>query len=175
MNALALPAKTTSLRRPLRALVLALGVVSASGIALASWSDTSGVPSPPDAGVPHGRMLDGLLDEAAASPTQRAQAHQIFDAADAWLRQDRAEERADRERMARLFEQPTVDPAAVETLRGRIEQRHDAESRRATQALLDVGAVLNARQRQLLADQLTGQPHPFDNFRRPGAAPITHP
>ena len=94
--------------------------------------------------MPRGPLLDRLLDQVQASPTQRAQAHQIFDAADADLRQGRAAERADRSQMAQLFAQPTVDAAAVEAVRGRLEQRHDLESRRATQALIDVSLVLNA-------------------------------
>ena len=120
--------------------------------------------------LPRGPLLDRMLDQAQASPTQRAQAHQIFDAADARLRDNRGAERADHEQMAQLFSQPVVDAAAVEALRSRIEQRHDLESRRATQALLDVSLVLNAQQRQIIASQLADGPRPFAGLHHPHAA-----
>ena len=156
--------------RPVRAFLLALCVALASGIALAAWSATDGLAPERGILVPRGPLLDQLLDQAQASPTQRAQAHQILDAADAQLREQRGAERADRARMAQLFSQPTVDAAAVEAVRRRIEQRHDAESRRATQALIDVSLVLNAQQRQAIAGQLTGGPRPFATFAFPHAA-----
>jgi len=156
--------------RPVRAFLLALCVALASGIALAAWSATDGLAPERGTMVPRGPLLDHLLDQAQASPTQRAQAHQIFDAADAQLREQRGAERADRARMAQLFSQPTVDAMAVEAVRSRIEQRHDLESRRATQALIDVSLVLNAQQRQAIAGQLTGGPRPFATFAHPPAA-----
>ena len=156
--------------RPLRAFVLAVGVALASGVGLAAWSATSGLA--PDLGVrvPRGPLLDRMLDQAQASPSQRAQAHQIFDAADTELRQQRGAERADRAQLAQLFAQPMIDPVAVEAVRGRIEQRHDLESRRATQALLDVSLVLNAQQRQVIATQLADGPRSFGAFSQPHAA-----
>jgi protein CpxP len=158
--------------RRVRKFMLALGLALASGVALAAWSATEDLPAG-RAGVtlPRGPLLDRLLDQVQASPTQRAQAHQIFDAADAEVRQNRGAEHADREQMARLFSQPMVDAAAVEAVRSRIEQRHDLESRRATQALMDVSVVLNARQRQTIASQLTDGPRPPAGLRHPHAAP----
>ena len=170
--ALPLAPDPASAARPVRAFLLALGVALACGVALAAWAATD-QPEPPRAGLmlPRGPLLDRLLDEAQASPTQRAQAHQIFDAADNQLRQDRGAERDDRARMAQLFAQPVVDAAAVEAVRTRLEQRHDVDSRRATQALLDVGMVLNAQQREVIAARLAGGPHPFGGFRSNPAAP----
>ena len=171
-DAPSLPAPdATPSARPVRAFVLALGVALASGVALAAWSATDGRTREPGVMVPRGPLLDRLLDQAQASPTQRGQAHQIFDAADADLREQRRAERADRAQMARLFAQPTVDAAAVEAVRGRIEQRHDLESRRATQALIDVGLVLTAQQRRTLASQLADGPRPLADFSHPPAAP----
>jgi Spy/CpxP family protein refolding chaperone len=167
MNPTPNPAST----RPVRLFVLALCITLASGVALAAWSATADLPAGrPGLVLPRGPLLDRLLDEAQASPTQRAQAHQIFDAADTELRQDRGAERADRAQMAQLFSQPIVDAAAVETVRSRIEQRHNRESRRATQALLDVSLVLNAGQRQTIASQLADGAHPFAGLRHPPAA-----
>ena len=156
--------------RPVRAFLLALGVVLASGIALAAWSATDGLMPERGAAVPRGPLLDHLVDQAQASPTQRAQAHQIVDAAEAGLRQQRGDERADRARMAQLFSQPTLDAAAFEAVRSRLSQRHDLASRRATQALIDVGLVLNVRQRQTIASQLADGPRPFAVLDHPPAA-----
>jgi protein CpxP len=86
------------------------------------------------------------------------------------LRDQRGAERADRAQMAQLFSQPIVDAAAIEAVRSRIEQHHDLESRRATQALIDVSLVLNAQQRQAIAGQLTDGPRPFAALQHPHAA-----
>jgi len=153
--------------RPVRAFVPALGVALASGVALAAWSATDGPLREPGVTVPRGPLLDRLLDEAQASPTQRDPAHQIFDAADADRREQHRAERTDRAQIA----QPTLDAAAVEAVRGRIEQRHDLESRRAAQALIDVGLVLTLQQRQAIASQLANGPRPFADFSHPHAAP----
>ena len=160
--------------RPVRAFVLAVGVALACGVGLAAWSATGGLVPEPGVMVPRGPLLDRLLDQAQASPTQRAQAHQIFDAADAELRQQRGAERADRARMAQLFARPTIDAAAVEAVRGRIEQRHDFESRRATQALIDVGFVLTPQQRQAVSSQLADGLPPFAGLHQPRAAPAAN-
>lgn len=147
--------------RPVRAFLLALAVTLASGVALAAWSANDVFEPAPGPMLPRGSQLDRLLDEAHASPTQRAQAHQIFDAADIDLAQGRGAERADRAQLAQLFAQPTVDAAAIEAVRSRVQQRHDTQSRRATQALIDVGLVLTPQQRQVVASQLAGGPRPF--------------
>ena len=65
--------------RPVRAFLLALAVTLASGVALAAWSANEVFEPAPGPMLPRGSQLDRLLDEAQASPTQRAQAHQIFD------------------------------------------------------------------------------------------------
>jgi protein CpxP len=58
-----------------------------------------------------------------------------------------------------------VDPVAVEAVRQRLEQRHDADSRRLTQAMVDVSLVLDADQRQLIAKRLAAGPRPGDGTR----------
>jgi periplasmic protein CpxP/Spy len=155
--------------RPARAAGLTLACVVASGVALAAWA-AAGDPLPHHRpppmmmggfGLPHGPMLDHVLDDAAASPTQRAQVHQIVDAADVELRAGFAAERADHDQMVQLFSQPSLDAAAIEAVRARIEARHDAASKRATQAMIDVGLVLSADQRRLVTQSLAAGPRPF--------------
>jgi len=162
--------------RPTRLFALAFATAFASCMALAAWAadDASAPPHrmPPPMAMPggpmmlpRGPMLDHLLDDVKASPLQHAQVHQILDAADAELRAGRAASRADREQIGQLFSQPVVDAAAVEAVRLRLEQRHDADSRRLTQALVDVSLVLDADQRQLIAKRLASGPRPGDGAR----------
>jgi Spy/CpxP family protein refolding chaperone len=94
--------KSTSSSRPARTtrlFGLALAATLASGVAFATGDAPPHRPPPPMMGMmlPHGPMLDRVLDEANASATQRAQVHQIVDAADADLKQARPAERADHE------------------------------------------------------------------------------
>ena len=159
--------------RPTRLFALSLGCALASCVALAAWAATDDTPPrhrPPMtmAGPvlpPPGPMLDHVLDDVKASPTQRAQVRQIMAAADAELRAGRDAARADRAQMAQLFAQPVVDGAAVEAVRQRMEQRHDAESRRMTQAMVDVSLVLNVEQRQQIAAHPAAGAHPVSGMR----------
>jgi Spy/CpxP family protein refolding chaperone len=159
---------TLSVRsRPARAtrlLGLVVGATFASGLALAAWAASGDAPPhrpPPMMGMmlPQGPMLDHVLDEANASAAQRAQVHQILDAAAADLKQARPAERADHEQMKQLFSAPVVDAAAVEAVRQRLEARHDAQSRRLTQAMIDVSSVLSVEQRQAIAARMAAHEH----------------
>jgi Spy/CpxP family protein refolding chaperone len=156
--------------RPTRLFGLGLGCALASCIAIAAWASTDDAPVPhrlpPPAMMmmggpsflPLGPMLDHVLDDVQASPTQRAQVHQILDAADADVRADLAAGRADHAQMLQLFSQPAIDAAAVEAVRERIEQRRDAESRRLTQAMVDAAQVLSVEQRQQIAQRIAQGP-----------------
>ena len=161
--------------RPTRLFGLALGATLASGVALAAWAATGDAPPhrpPPMMGMmlPHGPMLDRVLDDAKVSAAQRAQVHQIFDAADADLKQARPAERADHEQMRQLFAAPVVDAAAIEAVRERIEARRDAQSRRVTQAMIDVAGVLSADQRQAIAARMAAHEHAFGGPRHAASA-----
>ena len=158
--------------RPTRLFGLSLGCALASCVALAAWAATDETPHhrPPMtmAGPmlpPPGPMLDHVLDDVKASPTQRAQVRQIMEAADGELRAGRDAAHADREQMAQLFTQPVVDAGAVEAVRQRMEQRHDAESRRMTQAMVDVSLVLGAEQRQQIAALQAARARPVAAMR----------
>lgn len=144
---------------------VALGlVVSAAGafgiVNLASAH--SGQEGPPPrhmagmGGLPFmgGPMMDHLLDEVQATPAQRDQLKQIAQAAQADMRAGAESGRADRDRLAELFAQPKVDEAAVESLRRKMLQRHDQQSKRAQQAMLEASKVLTVEQRQALVAQM---------------------
>ncbi len=155
---------------------LALAATLASGVALAAWAAGTDAPPhrppPPMMGMmlPGGPMLDRVLDDANVSAAQRAQVHQIFDAAEADLKQGRPAERADHEQMKQLFSAPVVDAAAVEAVRQRIEARHDAQSRRITQAMIDVSSVLSVEQRQAIAAKMAAHEHAFGGPRHAASA-----
>ena len=158
--------------RPTRLFGLALVATLASGVALAAWAANGDAPPhrpPPPMMmgmmVPQGPMLDRVLDDAKVSAAQRAQVHQIFDAAEAELKQQRPAERADHDQMKQLFAAPVVDAGAVEAVRQRLEARHDAQSRRITQALVDVSNVLSADQRQAIAADMAAHEHAFHGPR----------
>lgn len=101
-----------------------------------------------------GPMMERLLDEVQATAAQRDQLRQIAESAQADLRNGADAGRADRERLAELFAQPVVDEAAVEALRRKMLQRHDQQSKRTQQAMLEASKVLTAEQRQALVAQL---------------------
>lgn len=101
-----------------------------------------------------GRMVDRMLDVAAASEPQRTQIRQIVQAAAADLKPQREAGRALHEQQMKLFVQPTVDPAAVEQLRQQMLAHHDQVSRRMTQALLDISGVLTPEQRVKVAERM---------------------
>jgi len=165
--------------RPSRRFASALVVAAlASGAALAAWADAGDAAAPhgpPRMAMglmmpPHGPMLDHVLDDAKASAAQRAQVHQILDAADADLKTALPADRADHEQLSQLFTAPVVDAAAVEAVRERIEARRDAQSRRMMQAMIDVSAVLSADQRQTIAADMAAREHAFGGPRHPASA-----
>lgn len=97
------------------------------------------------------RMSERMLEQVGATPEQRAQIRRIMESARADLRAGHEAARGQRGKLAELMAQPQVDTAAVEALRKEMVARHDAASRRMTQAMLDAGQVLTPEQRQKLA------------------------
>jgi len=101
-----------------------------------------------------GKGLAHMLDSVEATADQRTQIESIVAAARADLSGQRDADRALREQMAKLFTQPTVDAAAVESLRQQMLTQHDRASQRMTQAMLDISGVLSAEQRQQIAQRM---------------------
>lgn len=98
--------------------------------------------------------ISRMLEQVEATPEQRAQIEQITAAA----RADRAGEReaaqALRAQSLQLLAQPTVDAAALESLRQQMLAQHDRNSQRQMQLMLDVSQVLTPEQRQQWAEAL---------------------
>ena len=98
--------------------------------------------------------IDRLLDGLNATETQRTQIKQIARAAAQDLRAERKEGRALRDQATAVFTAPTLDAAAAESLRQQMLARHDATSRRITQAMLEASAVLTPEQRVKLGERI---------------------
>ena len=110
------------------------------------------VPAMAGLGLPlAGPMMDRMLDQIQATPEQRDQLRRIAETAQADLQAPGEAARADHARLGELLAQPTLDTAAIETLRKQMVARHDQASRRMTVALLEAARVLTPEQRQQLA------------------------
>ena len=103
---------------------------------------------------PHGggRGFERMLTRINASADQRSKIHDIMKAAMSDLQAQHETTRSLRQQQMALFAQPTVNAQAVEALRQQMLQQHDLASRRWTQAMLDVSAVLTPDQRKQMAD-----------------------
>jgi len=171
---------------PTRLVATIAAAAIAGGVALAAFaSDDAPAAPPPPPGhhhppmmmgglmLPRGPMLDHLLDQVDASAQQRSQVHRISDSMAAGMEAGRAAAHADHEQLLSLFAQPVVDAAAVEAVRQRMLARHDADSRLAMQAMLQLSQVLTPEQRtRLQALEREARAHhrpPMDGG--PGAAP----
>lgn len=101
-----------------------------------------------------GPMLDRMMDDVKATPEQREKLRQIALSAQADLKAPAEAGRADHAKLAQLFTQPAIDPAAVEALRQQMLARHDQVSKRMNVAMLDAAKVLTLEQRQTLAERM---------------------
>ncbi|MBX3621041.1 MAG: Spy/CpxP family protein refolding chaperone [Rhizobacter sp.] len=100
------------------------------------------------------RGVDRLLQGLNATDAQRTQIVQIAQAAASDLRAQHEAARGLHERGLALFTAPVVDARAVEALRQERLAQHDQASKRMTQAMLDVSAVLTPEQRARLGERV---------------------
>ena len=188
--------KTTSFHHALTRPVVSLAALALAGAALLALAPAAhahgsermsahGAAHPMHGGK-HGRRHDGgssgpsmrlserMLDRVDASPEQRARIRRIMEAARTDLRASHEAGRGLRDQAAKLLAQPSVDAGAVETLRQQMVARHDAASKRMTQALVEAAQVLTPEQRQKLAgmaQQRRGMMERHDHERRAPEAP----
>lgn len=99
------------------------------------------------------RGVDRYLKGVDATDAQRAQVKQIVRAAAADLKPIHETVRGLRTQGMQLFTAPVVDARAVEANRAQVLAQQDLASKRITQALLDISAVLSPEQRAKLAQQ----------------------
>ncbi len=101
-----------------------------------------------------GMMGGRLLESVGATEQQRQQIQAIMAAAHKDLQAQREGGKALHEQMRAAFTATTVDARVVEALRQQMLARHDAASKRMSQAMIDAAAVLSPEQRQKLADKM---------------------
>lgn len=147
MHSLMNTSRSLAMRRLLAlATLAAAGTVSAS----AAWAGP-GERGMRGEGFGAPALNQRMLEKVGASAEQRAQITQIMDAARTDLRAQREEGRSLHTQMRALFTQPSIDEAAVESLRQQMVARHDAASQRMTQAMVEASRVLTVEQRQQIA------------------------
>lgn len=106
-------------------------------------------------GAGHGMVLsEHMLDRVQASPEQKARIREIMMAARKDLQAQRDGGKALREQGMKLLTQPDIDPKAIEDLRAQAMARHDAASKRMTQAMVEASQVLTPAQRQQIAQHV---------------------
>jgi hypothetical protein len=97
---------------------------------------------------------DWLLDWVDATDEQRRSFNTIVDRSVPELLAFRTERKATVQSFAQALKQPTVDAAELEGIRQRALSLADRASLRATQAITELAGVLNATQRQKIADRI---------------------
>jgi periplasmic protein CpxP/Spy len=108
-------------------------------------------------GMPGVAIPERLLDKVGASAEQKTRLREIAKAAGDDLRSQREAGQALHEKMLALMAAPQVDAAAAEALRQQQLARHDAVTKRAMQAMLDVQAVLTPAQRTQIAEHMAAR------------------
>lgn len=164
----------------IRRVALGLMVAVVGTLAVSAWAHDHGPRGGGDMGghgmfMGHGghmgRGLDRMLDSVNATDTQRAQIKQIAQTAAADLKAQRDATRGQREQGLALFTAPVVDARAVEALRVQRLAQHDQSSKRMTQAMLDISAVLTPEQRVKLGESLKQRAQQRqEHMQRRGAA-----
>lgn len=116
--------------------------------------------------------MGAMLDAADASKEQRIKIRQIMVAAEEDVRAMHANPGEQRDAMARLLAQPRIDAAAVEKLRTQNLARHEAVSKRMSQAMVEAANVLTPEQRAKAADAMSRRRAMMDGpASRMGAGP----
>jgi protein CpxP len=115
------------------------------------------------------RMVDRMLKGVDATEAQRTQIRQIAQAAARDVRSQAESGRALHEKARALFTAPTVDEAAVESLRQQMAAHHDAVSKRMSQAMVEAAKVLTPEQRKKLAERFDKRRGHMRDHMRGGA------
>lgn len=100
------------------------------------------------------RMTQWVMDDLKGTPEQRQKAAEIAKAAVKDLAPVRAEIQTNHHQAIELLSQPTIDRAAIETVRSRQMELVTTASRRLSQALADLAEVLTPEQRAGLAKHI---------------------
>ena len=148
-------------QRGLRWVMLSMLVAVSATVAMSAWAQPMGHGQGGGGGMMFGgspervaRGVDRMLDGLNATDAQRTQIKQIAQAAAVDLKAQREGTRALRDKSREIFAAPTVDAAAAESVRQQLVVKHDENSRRMLQAMLDVSRVLTPEQRAKMAERM---------------------
>lgn len=100
------------------------------------------------------RRIHRMLEVMKATPEQHAQVRAIIEKAHADIQALRRSSQASRGQMHALFEQPTIDAKAAESLRQQMSAQRDQIGKRMLQARIDVANVFTPAQRQALISRV---------------------
>jgi periplasmic protein CpxP/Spy len=164
-------------RRLLRRSLLGLGVVAGLGVGGYALAMGGGFPGgfhgpwDPAKRLEHMQAFSKrVLDGIGASTDQENKIHDIIANAFTAVNKDRKPPEEIRKRMTELMKSPTVDRAAIESLRAEMVAKFDAHSKVIANAIADAGNQLSAEQRSQLADRLTAmmdQRRGFGGWHKP--------
>ena len=148
-------------------LVLTAGVAGAAGAGVASVHGLHGMHAMIHGGQSHmdPAAMDAHFDEMIgqvlpdATPQQKVKLKAIVGSFHADMHALHASFGQAHERLLALFQQPTVDRAAMEALRVQQLQQVDATSARMVKALADAAEVLTPAQRVQFANHIKMQMH----------------
>ena len=163
--------KATNWTRRIAITALTLGSITAAGVGYAASNDKHG---PDDAmgGPGYGHMghmggkgfgsdfmefrMNKMLDRVDATDEQKQKIKAIFEKTRDTLKAERKEAKAgdNRQKMIDILKAPTIDAAAVETLRADRTARMEARSKAMTAAIVEAANVLTPEQRVKLADEM---------------------
>lgn len=148
-------------QRGLRWVMLSMLVAVSATVAMSAWAQPMRHGPGGGGGMMFGgspervaRGVDRMLDGLNATDAQRTQIKQIAQAAATDMKAQHEATRALRDKSRELFAAPTVDAAAVESVRQQLVVKHDESSRRMLQAMLDVSRVLTPEQRAKMAERM---------------------
>ena len=116
------------------------------------------------------RQIDRMLDGLNATDAQRAQIKEIarVAAVDLKAQHDKDDGRALRDKGIQLFSAPTIDAAAVDSLRQQMDALHGQTEKRVMQAMIDIGRVLTPAQRSTAGQLAKFQADRMDDQRKRG-------
>lgn len=100
------------------------------------------------------RMADRMLDGLGVTEAQRTQIRQLAQAAAADLKTLRDDGRGLHEKSLQLLAAPSIDTAALESLRQQMLAQHDRASQRTLKLAIDVANVLTPEQRAKLGERM---------------------
>lgn len=107
--------------------------------------------------------MEQALTEVGASTEQKDKIKALFKTTMDEVRPDRSERKEMRSEVIKLLEAPTIDRAAIETLRAKKIAEIDAKSKTVAKAVADAAEILTPDQRKKLVEEWGDMGHGMDD------------